>query len=469
MPFALVDSVELELLIEGERNDLFQKITRMGETPIEVKDSIDLTSFSVQKIYLSSDGNELVFEVTHQFAKLYYYAFKFKGYLCCPAFLAEFFGLTDYACLKVSNGSVYFYIFLKEKVDDVWSKMLEGDSGLQGIHHFSAPVDEDKVLFLDSINKDTLFLITAEDFFMLEDIEEFLIYVQKPGSNPVQRSLSNPCYGYVREDLKDALNVKYCDLFEGFIRCESTAVVHVNSAIYKKVFELNNPQAQIESENKTISLMKVYEETGYAREVYILDKLTDHLKRNYENGKDKKVGEYYCAMFTILQSSGYGKSRLMERLGSRIPTFYSSLQPGIGYPKASFFLKRVIQELGEAVKKGVLDEKKTKDTGTASYEYCYMNNLSTAVYIYILRILYLILTDKKNEDQKLSRYFEIDSAITKHHLFEGVVGTEKEERIFQVLFKDLEKVCLSDTNIIFNGQDTINYNRTLGLMYHLNL
>ena len=123
MPFALVDSVELELLIEGERNVLFQKITRMGETPIEVKDSIDLNSFSVQKIYPSSDGSELVFEVTHHFAKLYYYAFKFKGNLCCPAFLAEFFGLFDYACLKVSNGSVYFYIFLKEKVDDLWSKI----------------------------------------------------------------------------------------------------------------------------------------------------------------------------------------------------------------------------------------------------------------------------------------------------------------------------------------------------------
>ena len=200
--------------------------------------------------------------------------------------------------------------------------------------------------------------------------------------------------------------------------------------------------------------MKVYEETDYARESYILDKLTDHLKRNYENGKDKKVAEYYCAMFTILQSSGYGKSRLMEKLGSRIPTFYSSLRSGIGYPRASFFLQKLIQELGKAVEKGVLD-KETINNASPTYNYCHMNNLSTAVYIYILRILYLILTDKKNKDQKLSRYFEIDPAITGHHLFTGLGDTDKKGRIFQMLFKDLEKVCLSDTNIIFNGQDTI--------------
>ena len=67
---------------------------------------------------------------------------------------------------------------------------------------------------------------------------------------------------------------------------------------------------------------------------------------------------------------------------------------------------------------------------------------------------YLILTDKRNRNQKLSRYFEIDS-ITDHHLFKGLGGTDKKERIFQMLFKDLEKVCLGDTKIIFNGQNTI--------------
>ena len=57
---------------------------------------------------------------------------------------------------------------------------LKGVSGLQGFrHHFSAPVDEDKVLFLDNINKDILFLLTVKDFFMMEVTEEIGIYCKK--------------------------------------------------------------------------------------------------------------------------------------------------------------------------------------------------------------------------------------------------------------------------------------------------
>ena len=51
-------------------------------------------------------------------------------------------------------------------------------------------------------------------------------------------------------------------------------------ATYRKVFQLNKPQAQSRKLNTgPFLLMKVYEESGYARESYILDKLTDHLKK----------------------------------------------------------------------------------------------------------------------------------------------------------------------------------------------
>ena len=84
-------------------------------------------------------------------------------------------------------------------------------------------------------------------------------------------------------------------------------------------------------------------------------------------------------MINVLQSSGYGKSKLMERFGSRTPTFYASLQGGSGYPKATFFLKRLIEELDVIVSNGVRD-------ADGSISFCFMNNISTAVYVYILRI-----------------------------------------------------------------------------------
>ena len=466
MPVALVDSVALELLIEGERNDLFQKITSKGVASMEVEGSFDPSLLSVQKVYQSIDGTELVFEVAFHFSKLHFYAFKFKGYLCCPAFLASFFGLTDYACLNVSN--LYFYIFLYEKVDDPWKIMLEGISGLHRVHHFSAPGDINKVLKLDDNNKDTLFLLTPKDFFMMGVTLEFSSYERDPGPNPVQHSFCNPCYGYVKENLKNALNLKYSELFKSFI-ANSTAIVHLGSATYRKIMELHGklqdsqiPQTRNEREYQiNIPYIIPYRETDYSRESYILGKLTDHLRKNYEEGKDNKVILYYCATFSILQSSGYGKSRLMERLGSRIPTFYSSLQSWCGHPRASHFLIKLIRELDKAVSKGVLNEEATRKAGVPTYNHCFMNNVSTAAYIYILRIIFLILTDEKNKDQKLSQYFEIDSLITNHHLFDGLGGTRKEERIFEMLFKDLDKVCGSEEVIIFNGEDTIKLQSSL--------
>ena len=77
------------------------------------------------------------------------------------------------------------------------------------------------------------------------------------------------------------------------------------------------------------------------REDYILEKFIEHLRIIYLNGKNDEVKTYYCAMFTILQSSGYGKSKLMERLGGKIPVFYSSLQKREGYPKISIFFGKI--------------------------------------------------------------------------------------------------------------------------------
>ena len=70
MPFALVESVELELLIEGERNNLFQKITSKREILTKDKSSISPTSFLLGKFPVQDDGTELVFEVANYHVKL---------------------------------------------------------------------------------------------------------------------------------------------------------------------------------------------------------------------------------------------------------------------------------------------------------------------------------------------------------------------------------------------------------------
>ena len=69
--------------------------------------------------------------------------------------------------------------------------------------------------------------------------------------------------------------------------------------------------------------------------------------------------------------------------------------------------------------------------------------------------LYLILSGKKDKDLVLNRYFEVDPEIKHHKCFDNVRGGDWNEKIFQILFRDLDKVCLHDENIDFDGVNTI--------------
>ena len=327
--------------------------------------------------------------------------------------------MSDYACLKITNGFMYYYIFLSGEVDKLLSLVLDNCSKLLGQRRLNIPVDESKIHILSNMNKDSLHLLTRKTYHSMGIDLELGDYSANPGPNPFEISKDNPNYAFIRKDLKNDLEFKYGNLFKEF-DLRTTALVHVASATFREISKLPD---KTEVENSSISLMGAYEDTDYVREKYIVDKLIEHIRYNYRKGKKEKVNAYYCAMFTILQSSGYGKSRLMERLGSRIPTFYSSLQKGAGYPRASFLLERLIDELDDIIHKGI-----PKEDGTSIY--CYMNNVSTAVYIYLLRIFYLILKSEKNKSQTLSRYFEIDSEFEKHHVFSEMIKMRKMGKSF---------------------------------------
>ena len=81
-------------------------------------------TFCIQRSYLTDDGLERIFKVKCDTYEHSYYAFGFRGYVVCPAFLASMFDLTDYACLDVRNDTHYYYIFLSRKEDDPLPNIL---------------------------------------------------------------------------------------------------------------------------------------------------------------------------------------------------------------------------------------------------------------------------------------------------------------------------------------------------------
>ena len=78
-----------------------------------------------------------------------------------------------------------------------------------------------------------------------------------------------------------------------------------------------------------------------------------------------------------------------------------------------------------------------------------MNNFSTAVYIYILRVLYIIL--KKNANKRLTKNFQVDEEIV------GSAPYRKmpKEDIFKDLFKNLKQLCKSNEEIVFTAESTL--------------
>ena len=131
---ALQNSVDIELLIEDSRDELFKKITFQDPSSRPCRSTSRLDhddkplTFCIQDSYLSADGSERIFKVQCGTFEHFYYAFEFKDYVVCPAFLVSLFNLTDYACLDVSNGSHYYYIFLSRKDDDPLPKILDKQS-----------------------------------------------------------------------------------------------------------------------------------------------------------------------------------------------------------------------------------------------------------------------------------------------------------------------------------------------------
>ena len=511
MPVALQTSVDIELLIEGRRDELFIKLTSQVPPPqyippqhastsqapssyVDIEPSLPCLnahplspsdvggplfhvhplaiqvgtpemlpsaqsaeagpqqshalvdkppSYFVLESYLSAGGSERVFEVKYDDSEHFYYAFEFNEYVACPAFLASLFNLTNYACLDVSsNGSHYHYIFLSREDDDQLPIILEGESKFVGKFELKVP-SADRILPLNPKTKDMKCFIMSLGGGQKLRAEGLVISSQL--TDKLLKSEAVPSYWFVPTGIMNLFTKNHpspltCELVQAM------HLVHESSKSYVEFKGITEPVRKSPEEVKLsiVPLETIFTATKYKREDYILNTLTNHIRRNYLGSKESKVETYYCSMIAVLQSSGYGKSKLMEKLSARTPTFYSSLQRGMGFPKESFFLARLIAELDRIIKE------------TISHKiYFYMNNVSMVVYIYILRILFVIL---KTPNNKSLKNFQIDPEIIKHNFFSGIVGvnqSSKREEIFKILFKGLEEICRHEEDVDFDGINTL--------------
>jgi hypothetical protein len=104
---------------------------------------------------------ERVFEIENLSSKIYFDAFEFKDYIVCPAFLADSYKLTTFACLNVKNGygPGYAYIFVNKNSLNPLSKILDSDCKILSEYSFKLPLEADKVLSLSFDNKNLTCLL----------------------------------------------------------------------------------------------------------------------------------------------------------------------------------------------------------------------------------------------------------------------------------------------------------------------
>ena len=303
------------------------------------------------------------------------------------------------------------------------------------------PSDKHKLLLLNSITKELICFISPnlkdkKDKDLLNECRRY------KSSDQLMKSESAPSYWFAPDNLKELFKVNH-PFVDSWIM-EGNILVHEDSKSFAEFQEIKKPISESSEDTKRdiATYRSIFTSTEYEREDYILDAFAEHLRRNFKVSSKSKVKGFYCSMIAVLQSSGYGKSRLMNRFGGRTPTFYSSLMPGRGYPVKSFFLARLIEELDRII---------LKDN-----DYYYMNNVSTAVYIYILRMLFVIL--KKPGNDSLKNTFQVDSEFEKHKYFSNTANEDeagKREEIFKILFNGLEDICKYNTCVKFNGTDTL--------------
>jgi hypothetical protein len=174
-------------------------------------------------------------------------------------------------------------------------------------------------------------------------------------------------YLFVENPLYNYLCSLYGDLIRKFEN-DTIAIIHKDSATAKKLKEYGELLKEKDLTSATTTL-DAYNNTDYLFERFILGKLIKHIKSNFKGGRLRRVQKYFSSMFSILQSSGYGKSKLMEKLGSETPTFYSSLQQGSGTPEVSILLLELIKELENIIQERAKIEQK-----------CFMNNISAATH-----------------------------------------------------------------------------------------
>jgi hypothetical protein len=252
---ALEDSIQIELLLEGNRSQIFLKLTRnnppgppgqpgkrrskrsrsstTSDATEHLQNRPDLVHFVVDS-KLTDDNSEREFSVKYGDTNQFYYAFEFKDYIICPAFLASDLKIYKYSCLAVSNGLDQYYLYLLLKKNDEILSLIFSNCFL-GPHSFTVPSRKYSLLILNSQNCQKNCFIDYKIFYETKGSKSEFNTCRQQVPNSMWGSTIFPSYLFVPQREKFIFISRYKHIFPDECDLLATILVHADSQSFRKI------------------------------------------------------------------------------------------------------------------------------------------------------------------------------------------------------------------------------------------
>ena len=405
------DPVILELLLDECRKEVYEKLTHKAPP------DDDSSRHFIE--YKCPDGDKSV---------RYFQEFPLKDYSLIPIFFNSEKSLRDICILYVSDKETdaeYYYMLAKKGHGVECVSPLADPFSISELLSIAG-----KILKLDETSQSLkVFLdgkgdaqITSgflfERTFGMEKVDEFFRFLQydlRVASKNAARAFVNSYQ----------LNENILKLYNrsGYL------VIRTDSFCYKKLRRLLRAEKSVPPPCSIAPLLRAFKECEYLKREEILSSFHDHIRKIYETfSGSNPFSKYFAAVLVVLQSSGYGKSRTVIELGTKMPVFYSSIQDAsCGFPPKSYYLNSMIWTLSN------LFTRSRKPV-------CHVNTACAIIYTFFLRCIYVI--SKFPDDEK--KVIFLDESI------DCTLGNNRHAN-FSILFSGLERICeYGKINVEFN-------------------
>lgn len=217
------------------------------------------------------------------------------------------------------------------------------------------------------------------------------------------------------------------------VNVEYVALKHDSDLIYETEEKIVANKEEVVKHN-ILQFRNLFDHGDYNDRERLLEFVVNHIMHHYKNvilaSTGSEFGQYFSTLCHMLQSSGYGKSRLAIELGGKIPVIYTSFKTERGYPCQSFLLQMF---LDRCKTKYSLPEVISGETTHSSDE------AAAFIFAYFMRLFFIILESPLAKSENSTKALNCDDCVLSYFTNQSV----DIRKVFHSIYDEVKKVDLS--------------------------